>query len=58
MPPVEIDEPEDIPTIAQGTGIHSSLVAALSQADLVATLQATDHLRYLLQPIRHSLMQE
>lgn len=40
MPPVEIDEPEDIPTIAQGTGIHSSLVAALSQADLVATLQS------------------
>ena len=29
----------DIPTIATGTGVHDSLVAALSQANLVATLQ-------------------
>ena len=29
----------DIPTVATGTGIHASLVAALSQADLVTTLQ-------------------
>ena len=29
----------DIPTVATGTGIHTALVAALSQADLVTTLQ-------------------
>ena len=33
MPPV------DIPTTAQSTGIHNSLVAAVIQADLLATLQ-------------------
>tara|TARA_B110001452_G_scaffold255200_1_gene247384 strand:+ start:6192 stop:7856 length:1665 start_codon:yes stop_codon:yes gene_type:complete len=32
---------EDIPTIATGTGYHTALVAALAQADLVATLQGT-----------------
>ena len=36
MPPVEL---EDIPTVAQGTGIHTALVAAVVQADLLATLQ-------------------
>ena len=36
MPPADLG---DIPTVAQGTGIHTSLVAALAQADLVATLQ-------------------
>ena len=36
MPPVDLG---DIPTIATGTGIHTSLVAALVKADLVTTLQ-------------------
>ena len=31
--------PGDIPTVASSTGIHTALVAALSQADLVATLE-------------------
>ena len=31
----------DIPTTATGTGIHTSLVAALAQANLVTTLQGT-----------------
>jgi len=33
------DATQDIPTNAAGTGIHDSLVAALTQADLVTTLQ-------------------
>ena len=33
------DETEDIPTNASNTGIHDSLVAALVQAELVATLE-------------------
>ena len=36
MPPADIF---DIPTTAQGTGIHDSLVAAVIQAELLATLQ-------------------
>ena len=36
MPPADL---VDIPTIATGTGVHDSLVAALSKADLVTTLQ-------------------
>ena len=36
MPPVDL---VDIPTVADGTGIHTALVAALAKADLVATLQ-------------------
>ncbi len=36
MPPADL---VDIPTIATGTGVHDSLVAALTQANLVATLQ-------------------
>jgi uncharacterized surface protein with fasciclin (FAS1) repeats len=36
MPPADLG---DIPTVAQGTGIHTSLVAAVTQAELVATLQ-------------------
>ena len=32
--------PSDIPTVAQQTGIHESLVAALAAADLVTALQA------------------
>ena len=36
MPPVDL---VDIPTVADGTGIHTALVAALTKADLVATLQ-------------------
>jgi uncharacterized surface protein with fasciclin (FAS1) repeats len=38
---VTADATDDIPTNAAGTGIHDSLVAALTQADLVATLQGT-----------------
>jgi len=37
MPPVEIEP--DIPTVAARTGVHTALVAALTQADLVTTLQ-------------------
>ena len=33
------DETEDIPTNASNTGVHDSLVAALVQAELVATLE-------------------
>ena len=33
------DETEDIPTNASNTGNHDSLVAALVQAELVATLE-------------------
>ena len=36
MPPADL---VDIPTVATGTGIHTALVAALAQADLVSTLQ-------------------
>ena len=36
---VTADATDDIPTNAAGTGIHDSLVAALTQADLVTTLQ-------------------
>jgi uncharacterized surface protein with fasciclin (FAS1) repeats len=35
------DETQDIPANAAATGIHDSLVAALTHADLVATLQGT-----------------
>ena len=37
-PIVVADETEDIPTNAIGSGVHDSLVAALSQAGLVSTL--------------------
>ena len=36
LPPAD---PVDIPTTAAGTGIHNSLVAAVVQADLLATLE-------------------
>ena len=36
MPPAD---PADIPTIATGTGVHTALVAALTKANLVTTLQ-------------------
>ena len=36
MPPVDL---VDIPTVADGTGIHTALVAALTKANLVSTLQ-------------------
>lgn len=36
MPPADL---ADIPATAQSTGVHTALVAALSQANLVATLQ-------------------
>ena len=35
------DETQDIPTNAAGTGIHDTLVDAVVQADLLATLQGT-----------------
>ena len=35
------DETQDIPTNAQGTGVHDTLVDAVVQADLLATLQGT-----------------
>ena len=38
---VTADATEDIPTNAAATGVHDSLVAALTQANLVATLQGT-----------------
>ena len=37
MPPADLVN--DIPTIASGTGVHTALVAALTKADLVTTLQ-------------------
>ena len=36
MPPADLG---DIPTVAQGTGIHTSLVSAVVQAELLTTLQ-------------------
>ena len=36
LPPADLG---DIPTVAQGTGIHNSLVAAVVQAELLVTLQ-------------------
>ncbi len=36
MPPADL---VDIPTVAQGTGIHTALVAAVVQAELLTTLQ-------------------
>ena len=39
-PVVVADDTQDIPTNAQNTGIHDSLVAALSHAELVSALQA------------------
>jgi uncharacterized surface protein with fasciclin (FAS1) repeats/plastocyanin len=39
MPPADPVVLSDIPTIAQSTGVHDSLVAALTKASLVATLQ-------------------
>ena len=38
-PVVVADESEDIPTNAQNTGIHDSLVAALVHSDLETALQ-------------------
>ncbi len=39
MPPADEPQPQDIPTVATNTGVHDSLVAALTHAGLVATLQ-------------------
>ena len=36
-----VDSPNDIPRTAQCTGIHNSLVSAVVQAELLATLQGT-----------------
>ena len=36
LPPADL---ADIPGVAQSTGVHTALVAALSQANLVSTLQ-------------------
>ena len=38
---VNADANDDIPTNAAGTGVHDSLVAALTHVDLVTTLQGT-----------------
>ena len=38
---VSAGETDDIPTNAANTGVHNSLVAALSHADLVTTLEGT-----------------
>ncbi len=40
MPPA--DTLSDIPTVASGTGVHTALVAALVQAELVATLSGAE----------------
>ena len=53
---VSADATQDIPTNAANTGVHDSLVAALTHANLVSTLQGTGHLRYSLQQIRHLSM--
>ena len=39
MPPADPVAVPDIPSIAASTGVHDALVAALTKADLVATLQ-------------------
>ena len=39
-PVVVADDTQDIPTNAQNTGVHDSLVAALAHAELVSALQA------------------
>lgn len=39
MPPADAVVVPDIPSIAASTGVHDALVAALTKADLVATLQ-------------------
>ena len=39
MPVAMADSNDDIPTNAAATGVHDSLVAALSHADLVTTLE-------------------
>ncbi|MGB0312480.1 MAG: hypothetical protein ACPGDD_01155 [Poseidonia sp.] len=49
---VTADASQDIPTNAAGTGIHDSLVAALTHANLVATLQQPGPFTSLLQPTR------
>ena len=38
---VSADASEDIPTNAEGTGVHASLVAALNHVDLISTLEGT-----------------
>ena len=39
LPISSADGTEDIPTVAAGTTVHDSLVAALTHVDLVSTLQ-------------------
>tara|TARA_B100000683_G_scaffold233399_2_gene236002 strand:+ start:9167 stop:12097 length:2931 start_codon:yes stop_codon:yes gene_type:complete len=41
LPISSADGTEDIPTVAAGTTVHDSLVAALTHVDLVTTLQGT-----------------
>ena len=53
------DSPRNIPSTASCTGVHTSLVAALIQAELVTALEGDgSHLPYLLQQIKHSPTQE
>ena len=50
---------DDIPTNAQNTGVHDTLVELLVKADLVTVLQAEQvHLQSLHQLILHLLMPE
>ncbi len=41
LPIASAEETDDIPAVANGTGDHDSLVAALNHVDLVTTLQGT-----------------
>ena len=41
LPISSADGTEDIPTVAAGTTVHDSLVAALTHVDLVTTLQGS-----------------
>ena len=53
MPPADL---VDIPTVATGTGIHTALVAALTQANLVSTRNRS--VRSLHRPMQLSLLLE
>ena len=50
--------PVDIALTAMSTGIHNSLVAALSASNLVSTLQVMDHSQSSHLQIKHLLTQE
>ena len=52
------DTPNDIARTAQCTGVHSSLVAALAQAELVETLQGEGPFTVFAPTTRRLQMQE